>query len=311
MEKKGGSIIISLIDSVIYTMIAATTPIVLPALGVMFTNFSRMFNIALEGMMLVSAFSSVLIADITSSLLLGVIAGIVAATILGLSIFFICHYFHAEVFIVGMGANLVATGLTTFIAIQLKGSSSLIFENAPKLERINIPIIKNIPILSGLSGHYIIDYLAIVITVICYVVIFHTRYGYHLRTIGKDAWVAKTLGISIVKHRFISYLWCGFLCGLGGAVLSLPVGVFLGGPVGMTNGRGWLAIAVLCLGQENPLNILVAALLIGAASALSDLLQVTTNLSPRLLMILPFAAALIAIVVYKAKGHKIGLGIKI
>lgn len=302
--------IISLINSVIYTMIEATTPIVLPALGVMFTNFSRMFNIALEGMMLVSAFSSVFIADVTSSLLLGVIAGIVASTILGLSVFFICHYFRADVFIVGMGANLIAVALTTFIAIQLKNSPSLIFENAPKLERISIPIIKNISILKGLSGHYIIDYLAIVITVICYVVIFRTRFGYHLRIIGKDAWVAKTLGLSIPRHQFISYLWCGLLCGLGGAVLSLPVGVFLGGPVGMTNGRGWLAIAVLCLGQENPLNILAAALLIGSASALSDLLQVTTNLSPRLLMMFPFILALIAIVVYMAKGHKEGLGIK-
>ncbi|HBY57213.1 MAG TPA: hypothetical protein DEG96_05055 [Candidatus Atribacteria bacterium] len=303
--------IIPLIDSVIYTMLAATTPVVLAALGVMFTNFSGMFNIALEGMMLVSAFFSVFVVDITSNLWLGMIAGIGAATILGLSIFFICHYFHAEIFIVGMGANLIATGLTTFMAVQLKGSSSLIFENVPKLRRIAIPIIENIPILRGLSGHYVIDYLAIAISVICYILVFYTPYGYHLRTIGKDEWVAKTLGISITKHQFISYLWCGFLCGLGGAVLSLPVGVFLGGPVGMANGRGWLAIAVLCLGQENPLNILAAALFIGATSALSDLLQVTTSLSPRLLMALPFAAALIAIVFYMAKEHKTSLGIKI
>ena len=303
--------IIALINTFIYTTINATTPVLLPALGVMFTNFSRMFNIALEGMMLVSAFFSVLVADITSNLLLGVIAGIVASTVLGLTIFYICHYFRAQVFIVGMAANLIATGLTTFIAIQLKGSSSVIFEDAPKLERISIPIIRDIPIVSGLlSGHYIIDYFAIAITIICYIIIFRTRYGCRLRTIGKDAWVAKTIGISISRNRFISYLWCGFFCGLGGAVLSLPLGIFLGGPIGMTNGRGWLAIVVLVLGKQNPLYILAAALLIGASSALSDLMQVTTNLPSRLLFAIPFIIAIIAMVVYMTKGRETGLGIK-
>jgi simple sugar transport system permease protein len=288
------------IDLIIYSMISAATPIILASQGALMTGYCGTFNIGLEGMMLLSAFFSAYIAEITSNLLLGIIGAILISVIVGIGMILFTLKLRANNFMLGLALNLLAVGLTMFLGGWLLGQKgSFIFRNASKLKSINIPIVANIPIINSLiNGHNIFDLLAIVFTFLLYIFIFRTSYGYRMRAVGKSSWVAKSVGISCNKYKVIAYVWCSILCALAGASLSLPLGMFASGPIGMVNGRGWLAIAVVIIAQGNPLRVLMGAWIFGFASALTDLLQITTNFSPRLLMAFPFIFAIIITAIY-------------
>ncbi|OAA26335.1 hypothetical protein AT15_06540 [Kosmotoga arenicorallina S304] len=284
----------------IHTTMTMMTPILLAALGGLFTELSGLLNIGLEGMMLSSAFLSVYVANISHSILFGIIAGVSLSVILALIMAYLSLNLKANIFIVGLATNLFANGLTVFLLYTLCNSKGTVFfPDAPKLNTIEIPVMHNIPLLGKIiSGYNILDYLAVTFVLVCFYVVFKTTYGYHLRAVGKDSQTAVSVGISVYKHRMLAFIISGFFAGLGGASLSLPLQTFVGG---MTNGRGWIALVAVVLGRGNPLGIFVASIIFGAASALSNILQVNTELSPKLLLTLPFLVTLIAMILYEKK----------
>ena len=292
-----------MISNFIHTTLVMTTPILLAALGGMFTDLSGMLNIGLEGMMLASAFTSIFVANATSSLLIGILAGLCLSTILAAIMAYFSLSLRANVFVVGLATNLFANGLTVFLGVSLcKSKGTLLFLNAPKLSNIQIPFVKDIPFLGKiLSGYNALDYSAIILTIVCYFVIFHTPYGYHLRAVGKDPRTAISVGISVYKHRFLAFVLSGLFAGLGGVALSLPLKIFVGG---MTNGRGWIALVAVVLGQGNPFGVFIASLIFGASSAFSNMLQALTDISPKLLLTIPFVITLIAMTVYAIRSKK-------
>lgn len=296
------------INSFLYTIIATSTCILLAAQGGLLTGRCGMFNVALEGMMLMSAFFSVFTCNATGSLFLGLVAGVVSAMLLGLLMVLTATKLKADIFVVGIAANTLATGLTTFLGSWLLGQKgTLLFKDAPRLALWDIPLIRDIPLLNGfLNGHHLIDYLGIILTVLLFLIITRTTFGRHSRAVGISSWVAHARGISVDKVRYLSYLGCGLLCGLAGASLSMPIGAFMGGPIGMTNGRGWLAMAVVIIGNNNPMRILIVAWAFGAISAIADIIQATTQFSPRLLMAFPFIGALLITTLYSVRKNKSG-----
>ena len=158
------------INSFLFTIIATSTPTLLASLGGLMTGLSGMFNVGLEGMMLVSAFFSVYTANATGSLILGLAAGVGINMLLGLVMVFIAEKLKADIFVVGIAANLLATGLTTFLGMWLLGlKGTLLFEKAPRLKLLDIPLLGDIPLLNGLlNGHHLIDYLGIVLAIVLY-----------------------------------------------------------------------------------------------------------------------------------------------
>jgi simple sugar transport system permease protein len=293
-----------MIGDFLHTTIAMMTPILWAALGGLFTQLGGMLNIGLEGMMLISAFSSLYTAANTGSLLLGILVGIGSSMLLAAIMGYVSLNLKANVFVVGLATNLFASGITVFLSSNLCGTKgTLYFQNAPELSEIKIPVIENIPILGDLlSGYDILDYLVFLAVIICFIIIFKTPYGFHLRSVGKNYRAAVSVGISVYKQRFGSFLISGFFAGIGGAALSLPIKTFVGG---MTNGRGWIALVAVILGRGNPVGVLMASIIFGAASALSNLFQATTDISPKLLLTVPFLVTLAIMIFYSVKRKKV------
>lgn len=291
------------ISGFLYTMIAYGTPLVLCSLGGMMTGLSGRFNLGMEGMMLFAAFFSLYFANLWNSLLLGLLVGVSITVLVGLFMAFMSIQLKVDIFIVGMAINILGTGLTTFLIFVLTGSQgSIIYPESPHLAKLATPLIENIPYLNQvLSNHTLLDYAAILIVFVCFAVIFKTAFGRRLRAVGMSEWVASARGISVNKMVYISYAICGALCGLAGASLSLSQGIFVGGFVGMTNGRGWLAMAVVILAQNNPYAVLFSAWALGALSAIGDILQATVGFPARLVQMLPFIGALIAASAYSSR----------
>jgi len=284
----------------VHSVFSMTTPIILAALGGMFTHLAGTLNIALEGLMLISAFVSIYFAELTGSILLAVSAGIGFSCFFSAIMAFLTIKLKANVFVVGLAINLMASGLTVFLGNVLLGSRGTItFPGAPKLMEINIPFIKDIPFLGSLlSGYNILELSVLPLAVFSALIIFRTPFGFHLRAAGKDSKAALNSGISPNKITCLSFLICGFFCGLSGAWLSLPLKTFVGG---MSNGRGWIALVAIILGKENPFGVLLAALVFGFSSALSNQLQTITQISPKLLFTIPFITTLTAMIFFSVR----------
>lgn len=295
------------VSGFLYTIIAYGTPLILCSLGGMMTGLSGRFNLGMEGMMLFAAFFSLYFANLWNSLLLGLLMGVGITVLIGLFMALMTLRLGVDIYIVGMGINILGTGLTTFLIYVLTGSQgSIIYPNAPRLAKLATPLIEEIPYLNQvLSNHTWLDYLAIVLVVVLYAVIFKTAFGRRLRAVGMSEWVASARGISVDGMIYASYAVCGALCGLAGASLSLSQGIFVGGFVGMTNGRGWLAMAVVILAQSNPYTVLFSAWALGALSAAGDILQAAVGFPARLVQMLPFLGALVAASIYSYRRMKL------
>lgn len=286
-----------MIERFIHTTLIMMSPILLAALGGLFTDLSGMLNIGLEGMLLISAFFSIYVTSITQSIFIGLLAGIAAAMLLG----FLMSYFNlnldANVFVVGLATNLFAGGFAVFLMTNLLGTKGTVtFSQIPQTSSLTIPFIEHIPVLNTLfSGYNIFVYLSILAVIITFIVIFKTPYGYHLRSVGEDENAASSIGISVYKHRLTAFLVSGFLAGLGGAALSLPLKSFVGG---MSNGRGWIALVAVVLGRGNPVGVFLASFLFGAATAFSNIFQVTTDMPSKLLLAIPYVVTLVILIFY-------------
>ncbi|ABV32907.1 MULTISPECIES: ABC transporter permease [Pseudothermotoga] len=285
-----------MVGGFLHLVISSTVPVVLASIGGMFSNVSGKLNIGLEGMILTSAFFGVYSAYSSKSLLVGILAGIISSCVLAFVMAYLSFFLKANIFVVGLATNLFAMGLTVFLGAVLFGSKgTLIFDKAPLLRNIELPI-KNIDFLRELlSGYNIIEYSTPFLVLLSHLVLFKTPFGYRLRAIGKNETAAADIGINVRKTRTIAYLAGGIFTGLSGLALSLPLGSFV---AGMSNNRGWMALVAVILGGEKPVNVMVVSFFFGLITSLSNVLQTSTKLPSDLLMSLPYFATVLAMVLY-------------
>ncbi len=267
-----------MIGSVISDIIIMSTPILLAGLGGLYTQLGGKLNIGLEGLILLGAFFSGVCGHLSGNLFWGILAGVGVSVLFSLIMILLSDLLKANIFVVGLANNLFCVGFCLWMGELLMGSRGTIyFTQIPALGR------------DGLGLHWI-DYFGIVVAGFSWVILYRTRFGIHLRSVGIDSHTAQSVGISPLMIRIKAYAICGILCGLAGAALSLPIQSFVGG---MSGGRGWIALVGVVLSRGNPFGVWWISLIFGAASYLSATLQAMTDFSPKLLLALPFALTLI------------------
>lgn len=291
--------------SIINSTIRSTTPVLLAALGSAICSQVGVFNIALEGQMLIASFAAIVVNYLTGSVLLAVIAGVMAGALIGFIVAVLQVKYNAADMVIGTSINLLVGGLTSillFIILGVKGS----FSN-PKLislKKINLPIIKDIPFLGRVMENLtIIDYLSYGIAFLIFIYLYKTVAGFRWLSIGINKQASESLGIKAVRTRMIVVTISGMLCGLGGTVLSIgQVTLFT---ENMTAGRGFIAMAAAGMGQNHPLFIIVSSLFFGAAQALGVAFQ---NIIPsQLTMAFPYIVTIAALAIFSKKDSKKGI----
>ncbi len=277
--------------------LSGATPILLAALGGAFTYYAGVFNIAMEGMMLVGAFCAVLGSYYLQSWALGILAAVLGAVLMSLIFILFAVVLKTDEFVTGIALNLFAVGATTYWLRQIfsvKGA----FADAgiQAIPRIDIPLLNQVPVLGEIiSGQNLIIYVAAIAMFVCAYLIFQTRFGLRLRAAGYNAASLESSGVPPARVRIAALLMCGGLCGLAGAFLSLGyVRLFA---EGMSAGRGWISLAAVILVSGNPWGIAVIALVFGFAAGLGLFLQ--GGLVPaQFTEMVPYVATLIALFVY-------------
>ena len=280
--------------------VQAITPILLAALAGSLCQRVGVFNVALEGKILIGAFAAVVASYYAQSASAGIAAAIVATMIFSLILAFGATIFRGDHVVICIGMNLLASGLTAYLLRVLFGVSGVFSDpSVVSLGKIRIPAIRDIPILGwGFFSQSVVTWIAWALVAVVSVVMFRTPVGLRLRGVGEQPDAAETLGIDVATYRIAAVLVAGALCGLAGAQLSLgAVSVFA---EDMSAGRGWIAVVAVMLGRANPLYAAAACVLFGLADALSIRLQ-GEGLPNQLTDISPYVVTLAALVISHRK----------
>ena len=288
---------VDLVDIINVGLLAATlrmaTPLVYASLGGLFSERAGIVNIALEGMMLTGAFSGVLATYGTGNPWVGVIASILVGGLLGLLHWLLTVKFAGNQIVSGTGINLFALGFTAYMSQVVWGSRGA-SQSVQGLGTISVPLLADIPIVGEIIGKQTpLVYLALIVVVLSYIVLFKTPGGLRIRAVGETPAAADTAGVNVYKTKYLCLMVSGMLAGLGGAFLSLGhLSLFV---FGMTGGRGFIALAAMILGGWTPFGALGASLLFGFADALQMRLQSVGVLPSQIVLIIPYVLTVLVL----------------
>lgn len=277
------------------TTLRMATPVLFATLGGIFSAHTGVFNVGLEGLLIMGAFFAVVGSVALGSPWAGLAFAVGACLVTSLMFAFIHLELKAQAIIVGLALNLFAYGLTNYLLVAILKATG--FYTSPLIigfQPVNIPLVERVPIVGGLlSGHSPLVYLGFLSVALAYVVLYKMPWGFHLRSVGENVDAAEAVGINTRLMKYAGVLMSGAMCGFGGAFLSLAyLNMF---SEGMTAGRGWLALAAVNFGESRPIKSLVATLIFGFADALAIRLQ-QFGLPSQIVLMLPYGATLLVLI---------------
>jgi ABC-type uncharacterized transport system permease subunit len=273
------------------------TPLLLAAMGGLFSELSGVINFALEGMMLAGAFGAVWGSHVSGSPWVGLALGATSGMLIAAFHAFVCLRFRANQIVSSIALNLLSAGLTGMLlnaVFGVYGTSPA----APPLPKLSSAGLVPGPaagagtgVLAGLS---IMVPLALVLSLAVIIVFRHTVLGLRIRACGESSLAAEAAGLATTRIRFSAIVTGGALAGMAGAYLA--IGELSQFVENMTHGRGYLAIAALILGRWRPVGVLLATLLFGFSEALSEWLAIGWPQFPsQLFLVLPYVVCLVVL----------------
>ncbi|TFD29371.1 ABC transporter permease [Cryobacterium sp. TMT1-51] len=283
------------VPGLLFGSLSLAVPLIFGALGGVISERVGVVNIAIEGQLLAGAFTSAMVASLTNQPLLGLVAAMFAGVLVSMVLAsFSIKYFVDQV-IVGVVLNVLVIGVTGFLYSQVMAPNAELLNQPPRFERINIPLLSEIPIIGPvLFRQTLIVYIMYVAVAVVYYGLFHTRWGLRLRSVGEHPQAADTVGINVARTRFWNVSLAGAIVGLGGAYFTLgSVGAF---GKEMTAGAGFIALAAVIFGRWDPIRATLAALLFGFASNLQNVLSVIGSPVPsEFMLMLPYVITIAAV----------------
>lgn len=292
--------------SLFVVLLRLMTPILLSALGGLISDIGGVINIGLEGLMLMSAFTSIAVGSATGSWALGVLAGVAVSMLISYGMGFFYLKMKVDIIITGFAVNIFGSGITIFLMSKLYGlTGNYSPAGAPRIPIVNIPFIQDVPVLGRLlSGHSLMVWIALFSVAFCMFLIYRTPYGVHLRSVGEAPLAAQSLGIPVTRIQYSALAWSGAFAGLAGAFLSNGLtNMFV---KDMTAGTGFLALAVVLLGNRNPVGILIGSVIFGLASALGTIVQTVPNspIPSQFIQMIPYVVTIAALVFFSLRNKR-------
>ncbi|MDX6684579.1 MAG: ral nucleoside transport system permease protein [Baekduia sp.] len=273
-------------------MLRYAAPLTFAALGGLVSERSGVVNIALEGMMLMGAFFAAYGADRTGSWVGGLVIGVLAGMALALVHAIFAVSLRSDQIVSGTALNFVALGITGYMYVDKYGANGTP-DNLPAVPDVHLPTDSLGFIGQAISQLNLLVWGSLLAVVVVWVVIFRTRLGLRLRSVGENPRAAETVGIDVYRTRYAAVIASGGLAALGGAFLS--IGFVHSFSQNMTAGRGFIALAALIFGRWRPGGLLAATLLFGFSSALAQRLPEFSPQLATLFQALPYVLTLIAV----------------
>ncbi|SDK23130.1 ABC transporter permease [Natronincola ferrireducens] len=284
------------IDNTISVIIASTIrmsiPLILAAVGGSFSARSGVMALGLEGMLLSGAFFATIGSYYTGNPWIGLLCGMIGGGVIAFFHGVLTTRYRVNHVISGIGLNLLVIASTTLF-LQLVWDSRGNSPSTPRLPRITIPGLSDLPLIGGIFiNQSILFFFTIAVVIISWIVMFKTTFGLRLRMVGENPQAASTVGINVKKVRYIAVIVCGLLAGAGGAYLSIDhLSLFVRE---MTAGRGYIAVVINILGRFNPLGIVGSGIIFGFADALQMTLQ-GGHIPNQIIQMIPYVVTLLVL----------------
>ncbi|NDV01149.1 ABC transporter permease [Pseudoroseicyclus tamaricis] len=286
------------------TVIRASTPLVFATMGGLISDLSGALNVALEGMMLIAALTSVIVSAY-APWWVGVLAGVSAGAMLGAVMALFHLRLKADIILVGFGVNILATGGTVFALSLATGGDKGTSINLPSkaIPRVNLPFLEDVPVLNLLHGHSLLSWFAVLTVVAIWYFLYRTPWGLWLRGVGEYPAAPEAAGVNVRQVRTWALVASGALSGLGGAQLAMFN--YVGFTRDMTAGRGFIALGAVLLGARHPIGALFAALLFGVFEALSIVMPNLFSWIPgELIQTIPFVVTVLALILLSIRAQR-------
>ncbi len=289
--------------------IAFTIPLLITALGGLFSERSGVVNIGLEGLMVVGFFTGALVIVKLevfmpeSAVWVGLLAAFIAGALFSLLHAFACINLNANQVISGTAINMIAGALTVYLARNMTGSGNIHIIHG--MIRRNIPGLSELPVLGKLffTQTYATTWLVVVILLASWFILYKTAFGLRLRACGEHPQAADSAGVNVYRIRYIAVMISGAFAGLGGAIILVTYSGEFNGTVA---GLGFLALASLIFGQWKPFGVLGATFFFGLASTIANVSQVIpifSKIPGILLKNFPYLVTLIVLVIFSKSTH--------
>jgi simple sugar transport system permease protein len=274
-------------------MLRFATPLIFGALGGIVSERSGVINIGIEGMMLTGCYFGIYGADIGGSWVIGLLVAAVAGGALALVHAVFSITLRADQIVGGVAINLLAVGITGYLYVDHYGDRGTP-DNISRVPDVTLPLIKDIPFVGDAIGKTnLLTWLALLMVAGLAVFLFRTPRGLRLRSIGEHPRAAETVGLSVIRTRYLAVIASGVFAALGGAYLSIG---FLGSfNQNLTAGRGYIALAVVICGRWRPGGALAFACLFGFSSAVAQRLPTFSESGATLFQALPYVLTIIAV----------------
>jgi len=274
-----------------------STPIIIAAIGETFAERSGVLNIGIEGGMLTSAFVAYLVSIATGNALLGIASGVLTGGIFGVVHAYLTVITGADQIVTGVGINLFSLGLSTFLYKHFLDLFGQVY--SPGLPAVSIGLARQVPVLRILEQTPFV-YISILLAITSWIVLFRSHFGLKVTASGEHPLAAETAGIDVHRIRCVCVIIGGLMAGLAGASLSL--GLLNLFTENMVQGRGFVAVAIVILGNWTPINVFAGGLIFGAMDSLQMRLQAMGTTVPYpLLLMLPYLFVTVALAIGRVK----------
>jgi simple sugar transport system permease protein len=284
----------SLVGMLNSTLVRAT-PIALAALCGVIGERSAVINIGIEGMLLISAQTAVVVGTLTHNLYAGLLAAMLMGGLIAGIHAVLAIRFKVNQIVSSTAINIFAVGLTSFISSKFLERNIDMLNNSGTFPAIGIPLLEKIPVLGPvLFENNIIVYLMLLLVVVVHVVLFHTPWGLRTRAVGEHPRAADTLGINVYLVRYVNVILAGMIAGIGGAYFTI-------GAVGrfdevMTAGKGFIGLAAMIFGKWSPLGAFASSLIFGFADSLQVKMQILQVPIPsEFLLMAPYVVTMVVL----------------
>lgn len=282
---------VTFFQELLLSTLRMATPILIVALAELYSERAGQVNIGLDGIMAFGALIGFLVTYITGNPYLGILAGAAGGILINMVYAFCTITLGAEQIVYGMAINIFAPAMASFIYKIYFGISSTLAQ-ATLMNPFPIPGLSKIPVIGDIFfNHTIIVYLAYLMVPLTYVFFNKTKQGLNYKAVGEYPKAAESLGINVIRQKYIACMICGALAGIGGAYLTTCyISTYSDGVV---SGRGFIALSAVIFGRWMPGGVLLAALLFGFTDALQLRLQVMSSQTPyQLLAMIPYLCTL-------------------
>lgn len=287
--------------SFLSSMLRMTTPLLITGLGLVFSACAGIVNIGAEGFMLVGALMGCAGSYWTGSALVGALTAMVSTMLLSAVFGYFVLNLKADQTVVGAAVNIFASGFT----ITLNRTIFKTTQGVPVIRTygdLPIPLLKDIPVIGTLFSQPLVCYLAFALVPVAWFVMKKTHVGLEVRSVGENPRASDTLGVNVQRTRMGTILLSGLMAGLGGSFMSMGQLSFF--TEGMVSGKGFMALAVVVLGNYTPLGVLGASLVFGAGLALQYQLQAASIGVPyQIITMLPYVITLFAVCGFIRRSH--------